>query len=61
MVVIIGLFDKGAGDRLALAVEHVVYDLLCVDGHSQGTAYALIVKGRTAQIVTDIGIAERGA
>ena len=54
MIVIIGLFDKGAGDSFPLAGEHVLDNLVHVDGHGQCPAHTDIIEGLSAHVVADV-------
>ena len=59
VIVIIGLFCKGAGDSFSLTVEDILYDLIHINGHAQSQAHARVIKGFTPHIIPNVGVAQR--
>ncbi len=56
MIIVIGLFNKRSCDPFPLAVKHILYDFVHINGHAKCQADSLIIEGFSLHVVADIGI-----
>ena len=61
MIIIIGLFDKRAGNSLSLVIEQIIDNFIYINRHAQRQSHPPIIKRLASHIIADVRVAERGS